>query len=192
MEKAKIHTSQFEETIDIGRDPALVLNELMDLYSQNVYLLAYSFVKDKGLAEDISQDVFIKCFKNLTDFRGKSSIKSWIYRITVNTSKDYLRKRKRQIFNLPKLLFGNKLHNESSEETFIRNDQNEQILHSLFSLSTNYREVLILYYFHDLNVEEIGVTLSLKINTVKTRLSRGRSLLSNILGAKKGEDLNGR
>ena len=190
MEKVQ-HSTSFQEKVDLHRDPTLVLNELMDLYSQNVYLLAYSFVKDKGLAEDISQDVFIKCFKHLNEFRGGSLITSWIYRITVNTSKDYLRKRKRMIFNLPKLLIGNKIHTESSEDTFIRNDQNEQILQTIFSLSSKYREVLILYYFHDLNVEEVSETLSLKKNTVKTRLSRGRYLLSDILESKKGEDFHG-
>ncbi|MGG1677822.1 sigma-70 family RNA polymerase sigma factor [Neobacillus sp. NRS-1170] len=67
------------------------IDDLMNLYSQKVYLLAYSYVKDRGLAEDISQEVFIKCYKSLNQFRGESQISSWIYRITVNTAKDMLR-----------------------------------------------------------------------------------------------------
>lgn len=79
-----------------------LIDELMNLHSRKVYLLAYSYVKDKGLAEDIAQEVFIKCYKSLNHFRGDAQITSWIYRITVNTAKDFLRSKSFNILKYPK------------------------------------------------------------------------------------------
>jgi RNA polymerase sigma factor (sigma-70 family) len=64
---------------------------LMEEYGDMVIRLAFTYVKQKQLAEDISQEVFISCYKNLTTFQNKSSYKTWIYRITVNKCKDLLR-----------------------------------------------------------------------------------------------------
>jgi RNA polymerase sigma-70 factor (ECF subfamily) len=154
-------------------------------------LLAYSFVKDQGLAEDVSQEVFIKCYKHIGNFRKDASIKSWIYRITVNTSKDFVRKKSFQVLKFPKLLFENIKKSESSEETFLKQNQNDLLLHTVLSLPSKYREVIVLYYFHDLKVNEIGETLDLNTNTVKTRLTRGRSILKENLVFLKGDAFNG-
>ncbi|WP_083413017.1 sigma-70 family RNA polymerase sigma factor [Bacillus massilinigeriensis] len=84
---------QSEELIIDFQDKDKAIEQLMDLYTKKVYLLAYSFVKDRGLAEDISQEVFLRVYKYLESFRGEASLASWIYRITANTSKDYLKKK---------------------------------------------------------------------------------------------------
>ncbi len=79
----------FKPNDEIGihyQDKEIVIEQLMELYTQKVYLLAFSFVKDSGVAEDISQEVFLKAYKYLDSFRGESALKSWIYRITVNTT----------------------------------------------------------------------------------------------------------
>ena len=70
---------------------AETLETLMRQYGNDVLRLAYLYVKEYHLAEDIFQDVFLKVNQNLEDFRGESSIKTWILRITVNTCKDYLK-----------------------------------------------------------------------------------------------------
>jgi RNA polymerase sigma factor (sigma-70 family) len=68
-----------------------IIERLMNEYGKSVVRLAFTFVKKEQLAEDIAQEVFIKCYQNLDAFRNESSYKTWVYRITVNLCKDRLR-----------------------------------------------------------------------------------------------------
>jgi RNA polymerase sigma factor (sigma-70 family) len=188
VESEKLHAIYHESDIDIeNEDKENVIEQLMNLYTEKVYLLAYSFVKDKGIAEDISQDVFLKCYKYLDNFRGEASLKSWIYRITVNTSKDYLKKKSLKQMLLSSSFLENIKKSESSEATFLKADRNEQLLQTILALPAKYREVIILYYFYDLKINELATTLNLNTNTVKTRLSRGRDMLKRNLENKESE-----
>lgn len=153
------------------------LNELMETHAKKVYLLAYSYVKDKGMAEDISQDVFIQCFRYLDRFRGDAAISSWLYRITVNQSKDILRRKKLAQLKYPLKYFEKEQHSESTEQSYIKKNQREQVLQAVMDLPIKYREVLVLFYFYDQKIEEISTTLNEKENTIKTRLARGRDKL---------------
>jgi RNA polymerase sigma-70 factor, ECF subfamily len=173
-------------------DKEKVIDQWMNLYSRNVYLLAYSYVKDRGLAEDISQEVFIKCYKNMKQFRGDSNIKSWIYRITVNSAKDMLMSKNFNILKFPKMFFENIKKSASSEELFVEQDRNEALLQTVFKLPTKYREVIFLHYFEEQKVEEIAAILHVNNNTVKTRLSRARALLKDQLNKAKGDDWIGK
>ncbi|WP_409273349.1 sigma-70 family RNA polymerase sigma factor [Neobacillus sp. SCS-31] len=189
MESKELHTI-YPNDIDC-HDTAKVIEQLMDLYTDKVYLLAYSFVKDKGLAEDISQEVFLKVYKYLDRYRGESELGTWIYRITVNTSKDFLKKR-----SLKQLLFESRFfegvkRTESTETSFFKADQNEQLLQTVLTLPVKYREVIVLYYFYDVPIHELAETLDLNTNTVKTRLSRGRDTLKRKLKAKGGVEFYG-
>ncbi|MDR7239545.1 sigma-70 family RNA polymerase sigma factor [Neobacillus drentensis] len=103
------------------------IDELMNQHSRKVYLLAYSYVKDKGLAEDIAQEVFIKCYKSLHHFRGDSQITSWLYRITVNTAKDFLRAKSFNILKYPKSFFESLIKSESPEDAVLKQDQREAV-----------------------------------------------------------------
>ncbi|UOQ46525.1 sigma-70 family RNA polymerase sigma factor [Halobacillus salinarum] len=156
-----------------------LLDEIMDTYSRQVYLLAYSYVKDKGMAEDISQDVFIKVYRQYHHFRGDAALSSWIYRITANRSKDILRRKKLAQLKYPLKYFEKEQHTESTEKTYVKQNQKERILTAVLSLPVKYREVLILYYFHDQPIEQLSETLNEKENTIKTRLSRGREKLKS-------------
>jgi RNA polymerase sigma-70 factor, ECF subfamily len=158
-----------------------MLEELMNEYGKDVFLLAYSFVKEKALAEDISQEVFIKCYRSIDGFRGEASVKSWIYRITVNTSKDFLKRKSFKVMKYPKWFFENLQRSGSSEEAVIKRDQNELLLDCVLKLPVKYREAIILHYFHDLKVNEVAGALEINPNTVKTRLTRGREALKRIL-----------
>jgi RNA polymerase sigma-70 factor, ECF subfamily len=163
-----------------------MLEGLMNEYGKDVFLLAYSFVKEKALAEDISQEVFIKCYRSIDDFRGDATVKSWIYRITVNTSKDTLKRKSFNVLKYPKWFFENLQRSESSEEAVLKRDQNEVLLDCMLKLPVKYREAIILHYFHNLKVNEIAEALEINPNTVKTRLTRGREALRRIL-IEKGE-----
>lgn len=185
MEKI-VHSTESEANYK-NADKEAVLHEIMDLYSKTVFLLAYSFVKDKGMAEDISQEVFIRCYKHLEKYRAEASLKSWIYRITINTSKDFLKKRSNRLLTLGSRFFDNDISSESSEDIYIRHSENEELLRKVLSLPIKYREVIVLHYFWDQKVEEMAELLDVNANTVKTRLARGRSKLKNQYFEKKGE-----
>jgi RNA polymerase sigma factor (sigma-70 family) len=166
-----------EETELNFEDKGELIEQLMNLYVEKVYLLAFSFVKDRGLAEDISQEVFFKCYKYIDNFRGESSLKSWIYRITVNTSMDFLRKKSPKPLFFEEEVFDYFKMSESTEAAFLKAKRNEQLLQMVLMLPLKYREVILLHYFLDIPVNEIADTLKMNTNTVKTRLKRGRDIL---------------
>jgi RNA polymerase sigma-70 factor, ECF subfamily len=182
--------NQFENITEQQKEE--IIDELMELYSEKVYLLAYSYVKDKGMAEDISQEVFIKCFKSLQYFRGDSKISSWIYRITANTAKDFLRSKSFNLFKYPISFFENLTKNDTPVDALIKKDEKELVLQTVLNLPTKYREIIILYYFQDEKQEVIAEILNLNLNTVKTRLSRARALLKEKLTSFTGADLIGK
>ncbi|WP_243299585.1 sigma-70 family RNA polymerase sigma factor [Bacillus litorisediminis] len=177
-----------DEIVIDYQDTGKVIEQLMELYAEKVYLLAYSFVKDRGLAEDISQEVFLKAYKYLGRFRGEASLKSWIYRITVNTSKDFLKKKSLKQLLLKSSFLENFKRTESTESSFLKADRNEQLLQTIINLPMKYREVIVLHYFYDVKINELAETLELNSNTVKTRLSRGRDILKRRMQAMEGDE----
>ncbi|WP_181884516.1 sigma-70 family RNA polymerase sigma factor [Neobacillus piezotolerans] len=189
MESNELHAI-YPNNIDC-LDTAKLFKQLMDLYTEKVYLLAYSFVKDRGLAEDISQEVFLKVYKYLDRYRGEAELGTWIYRITVNTSKDFLKKKSWKQLLLQKSFFEGLKRTESTETSFFKADQNEQLLQTVLTLPVKYREVIVLFYFYDVTIHKLAEMLHLNTNSVKTRLSRGRDILKRKLKAKGGVEFYG-
>ncbi|MDR4886028.1 sigma-70 family RNA polymerase sigma factor [Fredinandcohnia sp. QZ13] len=166
------------------------ITRLMDQYGQEVIMLAYTYVKDKQLAEDIAQEVFIKCYEKLDSFRHESSYKTWIYRITINKCKDVFKSWHYRLLIFTDLIKGKKdIAAQSAEFENVKREENLWVAEMVMSLPLKLREVIILYYFEELKIEEIAEMLEIKLNTVKTRLHRARYVLEKKL--KRG-DLNGR
>ncbi|MFC7371049.1 sigma-70 family RNA polymerase sigma factor [Fictibacillus iocasae] len=154
------------------------LDELMDTYGQRVLWLAFSYVKDRGLAEDITQDVFISCYKSLHQFRGESSIKTWIYRITVNRCKDVMKTWAFRSRKFTSLLFDEHEGRDKSPDTIlVEKLEAHELSQHVLELPVNYREMIYLHYFEHMKIEDISTLFSLKPNTVKSRLLRGRQML---------------
>jgi RNA polymerase sigma-70 factor, ECF subfamily len=157
------------------------LNYLMGKYGSYVMRLAYSYTKDTNSAEDISQDVFIKAYNSFDQFRGESSLKTWITRITINTSKDYLKSSwhnkvrflQNRYFNLLKA------KEKKTEIQFIDKEENDRLIKGILLLPLKYREVILLYYYQDVSTKELSFLLNVPIATIRTRLSRGRKLLKD-------------
>ncbi|MED1865858.1 sigma-70 family RNA polymerase sigma factor [Fictibacillus nanhaiensis] len=164
----------------VNRDD-LKLNRLMKEYGQSVLWLAYSYVKDKNLAEEITQDVFITCYEKLETFREESSIKTWIYRITTNRCKDVMKSKSYKYKKVTRSLFNHFVSKEDTPEDFLmRKTEEKELSLAVLALSLKYREVIFLYYFEDLKVGDISTLLSINTNTVKTRLHRGRELIKQM------------
>lgn len=168
---AKEIKPMMEPPNNLNRDDKLKF--LMEGYGNDVIRLAYSILKHRQLAEDVAQEVFIKCYKNLDNFRNESSYKTWIFRITINSCKDV--KKSWHYRNIViNDFFTNFKKDDAAFEEKPFNEENEFLSHQIMKLPNNFREVIILFYYHDLSIEEIADLLNCKPNTIKSRLHRGR------------------
>ncbi|MEC2074593.1 sigma-70 family RNA polymerase sigma factor [Metabacillus fastidiosus] len=159
-----------------------LLSELMQMYGTELTTLAYSYTKNVETAKDIVQTVFIKCYQKLNTFQGKASIKTWLYRITINQCKDYLRSSYfRRVIPFGMRIKDNLESGNNTEEIVLRNNTKLQIEECIKRLSSKYRDVLILYYVQELSIKEIVQVLGISNNTVKTRLRRAKEKLLPII-----------
>ncbi len=159
-----------------------LLEQIMVEHGSDLVRLAFNYVKDKETAKDMVQNTFIKCYENLDNFRFESAIKTWLYRITVNQCKDYLKSWNYRKVNA-KSFFENAVKSmfPSTEEKVVKNSEDEEIKKIIFSLPEKYREVIFLYYYESLSISEIATVTDQKINTVKTRLTRAKQRLKIIM-----------
>jgi RNA polymerase sigma-70 factor (ECF subfamily) len=173
--------SNREENIDL-------LESLMDRYGTEIFRLAYSYVKRREAAEDIAQEVFIKCYEKLNIFRGDSSYKTWLFRITINRCKDVLRTWACKNLIFIDSPYKNHANSRTGEDQLLQNEENQAVANAIFSLPVKYREVIILRYYEDLSILEISDLLDMNSNTLKSRIFRAHEMLKKKL---KGVDFGG-
>ncbi|MGG3509025.1 RNA polymerase sigma factor [Paenibacillus lautus] len=130
---------------------------------EDMYLFAFSYVKNAENALDIVQDSIHKALLSSETLKSEGSMKSWFYRIVMNTSLDFLRKHKRIQLVDDKTL---ELHTPSNEDVYHDIDLEK----ALDELPYAFRTVVILRYFEDMKIEEIAEVLNENISTVKSRL----------------------
>ena len=160
----------------------LLLEKVMIEYGNGLVRLAYSYVKDTESAKDVVQNTFIKCYKNLDTFRNEAHIKTWLYRITINECKDYLKSWNYKMVQVKSFINETaKSILPSTERTVIDKYENEEIRDTIFSLPKVYREVIYLYYYESLKTEELAKVLDIPVNTVKTRLRRAKQRLEPMI-----------
>ncbi|MFE8700459.1 sigma-70 family RNA polymerase sigma factor [Cytobacillus sp. FJAT-54145] len=159
-----------------------LLEEIMVTYGTELGILAFSYVKNVETAKDIVQNVFIKCYYNLKSFRRNSTIKTWLYRITINECKDHLRS---SFFRrvIPSGFIKDQTASTigTPESTFFEKENRESLINAVIKLPAKYREVIFLFYIQELSQKEIADVLGITINTLKTRLRRAKSNLNLIL-----------
>lgn len=158
------------------------IEEIMDEYGTRLLKLSLSYVKDLGQAQEIVQDVFVTCYKQYGKLGEIQSFKAWIYRVTINRSKDWLRSSffKRTVLD-HSFLKTTRSKDPAPDSIVDQKDRSEALAEHVMKLTVRYREVIILFYYEQLSVKEITELLSLNENTVKTRLKRGRELLGTSL-----------
>jgi RNA polymerase sigma factor, sigma-70 family len=162
------------------------IKRLMDGYGNDVLRIAYLYLKDKHLAEDAFQEVFIKVYKNFDKFKRNSSEKTWIISITMNTCRDILR-----ISWFKKVIMFKDLNNDSLLDSYenidnkvINRIQNENLLKEVMNLPRKYKELIILYYYEELSTADISKMLKIPEGTVRSRLFRARTILKSNIGGK--------
>ena len=159
-----------------------ILEKVMIEYGNELVRLAFSYVKDTEIAKDMVQNTFIKCYQNLDSFRYDAQIKTWLYRITINECKDYLKSWNYKMVQVKSFI------NETArsilpsvEKTVIDKYNNENMKDTISTLPKEYREVVYLFYYDSLKTEEIAKVLDIPVNTVKTRLRRAKQRLLSMV-----------
>lgn len=155
------------------------LEEAMRTYGNDVLRLAYVYVGSEASAQDIFQEVFLKVYKHQESFLEKSSMKTWIYKITINTCKDYLKSA--WVRRAQNQLSESTATEESLEDAAARNDEARRVTQKVLALPAAYKDVILLYYYKQLDTREIAQVLQIAQGTVRSRLHRGRLLLQKAL-----------
>ncbi|RDI36885.1 RNA polymerase sigma-70 factor (ECF subfamily) [Falsibacillus pallidus] len=164
------------------QDKEKLLAQLMDAYGQSLLQLAYSYVGSKEIAEDLTQEIFVKCYQRMDQYQQKSSLKSWLWRIAINHCKDYLRS-----WHHKNIVVSEEQAKQSSsgekdiEDQIVQSFEDEQLVNAVLQLPDTYREVIYLYYFEELTIKEISHVTGVNQNTIKTRLKRAKELLKECL-----------
>jgi RNA polymerase sigma-70 factor (ECF subfamily) len=160
-------------------------------YQHKVVALVGRFVKDHAEAEDVAQDAFIRAYRALADFRGESAFYTWLYRIAVNTAKNYLVAKGRRPpatdvdAEEAELFFQQQgLTEQTTPEGELERDQlEERLQRALSSLSDDLRAALTLRELEGMSYEEIAEVMGTPIGTVRSRIFRARDAIAKQLVA---------
>ncbi|WP_025785435.1 sigma-70 family RNA polymerase sigma factor [Sporosarcina sp. D27] len=161
------------------------LEQVMDDYGDYLLRVAYVYVKNQSTAEDIVQDVLIRYYQRSDQFRDESSLKTYLVKMTVNRSHDYLSSWAHKRILLKEKIVGNKTR-KTPERHMIEQETSQTVLTALLSLKLKYREVLVLYYYEESSTVEIANILNCPEATVRTRLQRARVQLKERLEEQEG------
>lgn len=150
---------------------------LVDKYHKIIFRLANKFVKNFDDAEEITQSVFVKAYENLKDYNPKYKFFSWLYRITVNESINFGKRKK----NVEQISEYHKSFDSDPSKIYEENVLGENIIDALMELDMIYRLPVVLKHFLEYSYKELSYLLAVPEKTVKSRLFTGRQLLKNLL-----------
>ncbi len=166
---------------------------LVDRYQPYVFTLAMRYVNNREVAEELAQDVFVKAYRFLADFKGNSKFSTWLYTIVNTTCLSYLRKKS----NGTVLLEEEKIIGISDHQFAVKpvdileQKTTKQMLDSAIKLlSEDDARLLTLFYQAEQSVDEVGAIMGLTAINVKVRLFRARAKLKEILERKYSREIN--
>ncbi len=133
--------------------------------------LAYRFCRDRGRAEDMAQEAFLRAFRALSTWRRDGAFSTWLFALATNLYRTELRRIPVNTLPLRDVTSLTEVRAADDE------DRDRAVRAAVYKLPAKYREAMILFYFHEMNVEQAARTLGLPEGTVKARLSRGRDIL---------------
>jgi RNA polymerase sigma-70 factor (ECF subfamily) len=154
--------------------------QLFELCRDRVYAIAVHLCADRGVAADVTQDVFIKLLTRMPQFRRQAAFSTWLYRIVVNTAIDYQRATRR-IVPLPTSNPRVRPEGDSVETNYARAERNTRIRAAVLGLPMKLRAPLVLRHIEGLAYHEIAETLAISPGTVASRLSRAHRRLAREL-----------
>ncbi len=187
-----------EERVDPDRDlidrvkkkQTGAFEQLVRKYQDRVYNLSFRFLREREIAEEVAQDVFVSIYKHIDGFKGEAKFSTWLFRVVANhchNKSKYLRRRRHKLqdsIDVPIETEDGERKREladdpllSPEELSTRRNMNEAIQDAISHLDEDHRVIVLLRDVEDLSYEEIGEILGLPEGTVKSRLHRARNEL---------------
>ena len=165
---------------------------LLSTYEKPIYNFVYRLLDDASEAPDVTQEVFLKVFRNIGEFRGECSVKTWIYRIAVNEASNlrrwFSRHRRSQlsldeqpVAGAPSLAETLADQQENQYDLLLRQERMQVIERALAQVPDNFRVAVVLRDIEGLSYDEIAEVLEISVGTVKSRILRGREALKQKL-----------
>lgn len=155
-------------------------------YQHKIVNLVMRYVRDPDLALDISQEAFLKAYRALPNFRGDSAFYTWLYRIAVNTAKNYLAAQRRRPMDVELDLqdpeqydiHANLREMDTPEGVSLSNELNETVMEAIQALPEDLRTAIVLRELDGMSYEEIAESMECPVGTVRSRIFRARDFIS--------------
>jgi len=141
--------------------------------------LAYRFCRDRGRAEEMTQEAFLRAYRSLNRWRREAAFSTWLFALATNLYCSELRRI--PVRTVPLDEVAEPRDHRAIDGGLEEADRDRAVRHAVFTLPPKYRETLILFYFHDMDVASTARNLALPKGTVKARLSRGSEMLRSRL-----------
>ncbi len=182
MRAAKAQSGDDVELVQRMRvGDADALRSIVERYQDRIFALIFGIVRDRHEVEDVAQEVFLKVFRRIHAFDGRSRFYTWLYRVAANSAKDHVKKRSRRPSvalddnaGIPSML-------RSPAENAERSELRLAVRAAINTLPGRYREVLTLREIEGLTYNEIAAILRVSMGTVESRLHRARARLKQVL-----------
>ena len=158
----------------------VAFEQLVERYYQRIDRLAQQVVRHPMVAEDITQEVFLRAYRALARFRGEASFYSWLYRITINLCLNYLRRQAHQI-DMDQDAEASALPAADPSVVLETQERQRLIRRAIDTLPSHYRIAIILKDLEGLSYQEIAAILDIPLGTVKSRINFGKGLLRQVL-----------
>lgn len=165
-------------------------------YEKLVYNIAYKIFSNAEDAKDVSQDVFIKLYRNISKYEGTSSFKTWLYTIAYNTCIDEIRKRKKaKISSMDKMIEGDENNFErqfasnepTPEQQVLIKEEISAVERAINKLNEDHKMIIVLRDIRQLSYDEIVQITGLSLGTVKSRINRARKKLKEFILVEQNE-----
>lgn len=164
-----------------AKGDASAFNELLGLHEKKMYAVCIRMCANQEDAQDCLQEAMLRIYRSISGFKGQSSFSTWIYRVTMNTCLDELRKKKnKQTTSLDGLLdtgWSPSDDYDTPEHHAIEDERKKAIRGAIAELPEDMRSVIVLRDIEGFSYDEIAVMLGINVGTIKSRISRGREKL---------------
>lgn len=162
-------------------------HDLFEAHKDRVYTVAFHYCGNEATARDVTQQVFLKLFTSIGQFREDSQFTTWLYRIVANACADEHRKRRRFVPFSPEIEVKHMVGKGGQEESYHRRQVADSVRGAISELTPKLRLPILLKYVEGLSYDEIADALGISIGTVSSRLNRGHKMLARKLGHLRGE-----
>jgi RNA polymerase sigma-70 factor (ECF subfamily) len=180
-----------ELVLKVQQEDKSAFDLLVIKYQHRIIQLVNRYIKDPSEAQDVAQEAFIKAYKALENFRGESAFYTWLYRIAINTAKNYLVSRSRrhsdyhvdvqdaeQVGNAPQL------KGMETPDELLQNDEIINVINlAIEQLPEDMKTAIVLREFEGLSYEEIAQAMECPVGTVRSRIFRAREAIDEQLGS---------